>query len=229
MISKERCQAKDPATCSHHAPKAKTASAKPLKSVDDMFAKWDAEIKARRARDAQGIHWSEAGNPRLAMLAKRRAYRVTDKSIDVCYNDRSNTIILRHIDEGAKATFLHGACASLAYSMHIRSGLPFAVFTDKKSTKDNWSGHVGLLTEDGQILDILGKRSAKEAVSSFKGMDSSYEVMDINEFKEHFIPKESHKNPMKMHNELEQLVVADFAEYVLSENKIPVKVPAPKK
>jgi hypothetical protein len=229
MIPKERCQAKDPSTCSHHAPKAKTNSAKPLKSVDDVFIQFDAIIEERRLKDSQGIHWSQAGNPRLAMLAKRRAYRVTDKSIDVYYGSRGNTVILRHIDEGAKATFLHGACASLAYSMHIRSGLPFAVFTDKRSTKDHWEGHVGLLTEDGQILDILGKRSPKEAVSSFKGMDGSYVVMDTNEFKELLIPKEHHKNPMKMHDELEQLVVADFADYVLSENKIPVKASTAKK
>jgi hypothetical protein len=167
------------------------------------------------------MHWADSPNPRMRMLAKRRAYKVENPSIDVQYGSRGGTVILRNVDEGAEATFLNGACVSLAWAMHVRSGLPFAVFTAEKTREnERWTGHVGLLTEDNQILDITGTRSAKDVARNFKGLSEDYTVMDAEQLKAALIDEKYHKDPLKHHGELEQLVVEDFAQFILEENDI---------
>jgi hypothetical protein len=82
---------------------------------------------------------------------------------------------------------------------------------------------VGLLVGENQILDIAGVNTAESIVSDFSGMESSFQMLDADEFKQLIVGEEHHNNPLDFLCELEQLVLDDFADFVLAENKTRIK------
>jgi len=180
-----------------------------------------------------GMHWSRSQNRRLRNLAEVQAFQFSpwmedaeeesDGTIDVCFGSQGATLMLRRIDSEAMSLFRQGHCAMLAWAMHLKTGLPFAVFTVDSNPEWGWQGHVGLLVGENQILDIAGVNTAESIASGFKGMESSFQVLDADEFKQLIVGEEYHNNPLDFLCELEQLVLDDFADFVLAENKTRIK------
>jgi len=177
----------------------------------------------------RGIHWSNAKNPRLRELALNRileedydmsiddAYKSRNAPIGVVFGSRPAILTLRLIDDEAKGLFGRGHCALLALSMHDKTDLPFAVFTEPEddSYQDGWTGHAALLVDDDHILDIDGIHPIADVARKFSNLDGSFTVMDREQFVNTVVEQEERADPYGFIDELEQLVLDDFAEFIV--------------
>ena len=176
------------------------------------------------------MHWRDSDNNRLRRLAEEQAYLVYpelqdaeeehDGTIEVIFSSTGAELKLRLIDSGAKSIFAYGHCAILAYAIHLKTGLPFVIFTAEGATETEWKGHVGIYLGEDQILDINGIRTEKQIRSNYKSTMSTVKVADLVEFTATCVDVDYRNDPMSYLAELEQLVTEDFAEYLIAENSL---------
>lgn len=146
-----------------------------------------------------------------------------DGTIEVAFGSRPATLTLHQIDNEAVSLFSYGHCGLLAYAIHLKTGFPFAVFTSSKD-ENSWQGHVGLLVGENQILDITGVNTSQEIARTYHQLDGSFDVLDVDTAVTFLFSEEYRENPLSFVGELEQLVLDDFADFVISENKNHIKL-----
>lgn len=79
--------------------------------------------------------------------------------------------------------FRHGLCTELAEHIHLLTGAPMVVFTSKRAV-DQWSGHVGIRTADGRVLDIKGFVEDADVVQAFPVVNPEpVELQDVAEMR----------------------------------------------
>jgi hypothetical protein len=178
-----------------------------------------------------GIHWMNHPNTCLRDLAQDRYdedemsewdSRVP-KEINTVFASRYASVTLGLVDNEIRSVFAFGYCVAFALTLHDLTGLPFAVFTSpKKDADENWSGHVGLLLDDGRILDITGTNTVENIQSRYRLPDTGFAVMDRDELLLNVVDPDYREDPLSLFDELEQLITVDFAELVVAQNNIPV-------
>jgi hypothetical protein len=178
-----------------------------------------------------GYHWSKAKNPRLRELAEREAYLAYplmeyaedehDGTIEAVFGSRAATLTLGLIDAEANQLFAFGHCVILAWEIHLKTGLPLAVFTSSKASPERWSGHVALHLGGDRFLDIQGVSSLSEIHSRYAsfGKYGDFELMNDHDFKTLLVDTENYDDPKRYLCELEQLLLEHFADLVIEENR----------
>ena len=181
--------------------------------------------------DNRGHHWRYATNPRLRELAEAEAYRYDmemmdaelehDGTISAVFGSRAVTLTLGLIDSEADSLFAFGHCAILAWEIHVKTGLPLAVFTSSKATPDRWSGHVAISLGDDRFLDIQGVTSSSSIYRRYSrfGDYSDFELMSDQDFKSRIVDPANYDDPKQYLCELEQLLLDHFADLVIEENR----------
>lgn len=177
----------------------------------------------------EGMHWRQAKNPRLRELAMWSAYecypemvdaeREHDGTIEVVFGSQAACLTLRSIDTEATRLFSFGHCAILAWGIHEKTGLPLAVFTSQNTEKNGWSGHVAIQLSDGNFLDVNGVTPIEEIAGRYSTFDGTFKLVDDEEFKDLIVDKEHRDRPEDYLCELEQLVLADFVDFIIETNK----------
>lgn len=170
------------------------------------------------------MHWKHIQNPEFRNLAMWSAYD-DDPSMEYAEDDHDGTITvvfgsspanvtLRLIDWEVISLFTHGHCAALALVLHEKTGLPFIVFTSDTAAAGDWSGHVGLFTDDGQVLDITGVRTIESVNTDFR-ITAEPTVMTLAEAVNTIVDPDYRDNPLTYLNDLERFVLNDFADFVI--------------
>jgi hypothetical protein len=181
----------------------------------------------------RGMRWQDIQDMKFYRLAEARAYYTTpyledaheeqDGTIDVYFGSTGASITLRLTDGDAIGLFAYGYCGLLAYAIHKKTGLPLIVFTNTEDKTDGWSGHVGILVGEDQILDIAGINSEDEIRSRYRSSKLSAGVlMAENDFVKLTFAEENQSDPLGFVEELEQYVVNDFADYLIETNNLKV-------
>lgn len=135
------------------------------------------------------------------------------KDVDVDFGSSGYEIVPLSICGQTESIFLHGYCALLAHQLHLRTGLPFAVFTSKNATEDHWSGHVGLLVNEDKFLDVRGLRPLSTERSRQRG--NAFQTMELDEFLDRIVDEEYRAKPLGFLDELESLHTQWVADKVL--------------
>ena len=173
-----------------------------------------------------GIHWSKSSNPRLKELAREMAWKFADINVDDIDEESDGTIelefgstgaqlYLRRIDQESLAIYGNGYCGMLAWAMHEKTGLPFAVFS-APNPQNRWHGHAALYIDDDTILDINGVHKISDVADQYSELDGSFDVMGADEFSKLVVSEKYEDAPMEFLGELEQLVTRDFAEFIVA-------------
>lgn len=176
----------------------------------------------------RGYHWRYAKNARLRDLAEWEAYKTDynmqdaerehDGTIDVVFGSQGATITLGIIDGEASSLFSYGHCAILAWEIHMKTGLPLAVFTSENG-RSGWSGHVAIQLDENKFLDIQGVADAEEIQRRYSSLRDGLELVTDDEFKKLIVDEENWADPKQYLCELEQLVLAEFVDLVIAENQ----------
>jgi len=144
-------------------------------------------------------------------------YDESPAAIEVTFGSRMGSLTLGLVDQEAFSLFNHGYCGLFALSMHDKTDLPFVVFT-AETDDDGWSGHAALLVDEDTILDINGAHSIHDVAKDFAELDGTYEVMDRASFTALIAKGKYRDDPYQFVDELEQLVLDDFAEMIVKRN-----------
>lgn len=170
------------------------------------------------------MHWKNIENPEFRNLALWSAYEDDpemewaeddhDGTITVVFGSSPANITLRLIDWEVESLFTHGHCAALALVLHQKTGLPFIVFTSDNATPGDWSGHVALLLEDGQVLDITGIRSVGSVTADFR-ITTAPVIMTAEEFVNTVVDEDYREDPLSYIGDLERFVLNDFADFII--------------
>ena len=175
-----------------------------------------------------GVHWQDAANPRLRQLAEANAWRYADPwltiddedelpgSIGVVFGSSPADVTLRYIDDEAQGLFLHGYCGLLAWAIHKNTNYPIVLFTAPTTT--GWSGHALVQVGDDAYLDITGVRTAEDVHHDYPTTGEP-EVITSDEYRERLASDAHREDPMMFVDELERLILEDFAEFVVHEYK----------
>jgi hypothetical protein len=176
----------------------------------------------------EGIHWRNAKSQRLRDLAMWSAYECYpemvdaecehDGTIEVIFGSQGACLTLRSLDAEATRLFTFGHCAILAWGIHEKTGLPLAVFTSQNTEKNGWSGHVAVQLSDGNLFDVQGITTAEEIASRYRTLDGTFRIVDDEEFKDLIVDAANRDNPENYLCELEQLVLADFVDFIVTSN-----------
>ena len=182
----------------------------------------------------RGIHWRDAGNPRLVNLAMWRAYDMEpdmmdaedehDGTIEGYFGSSSASITLRSIDAEVSGIFLHGYCFLMAWAIHTKTGLSMVAFTSSESTAENWQGHVAVKVGEDEFLDISGVRTHDRIKASYGKVGEPVEIDPQN--LHGFVSEEYRNDPLGFFDELERLITEDFADMLIAEHRLPVLVTA---
>lgn len=142
--------------------------------------------------------------------------RDSDGTITVCFGSQGADITLRLIDAEAETLFGFGHCAILAWELHKATGIPLAVFDSKKeSLYGGWSGHVALQLADGRFFDINGASTKEELLRHYSGsLVEEPRLMNDADFIDLMTDETNRHDPKQYLCELEQLVLADFVEFL---------------
>lgn len=135
------------------------------------------------------------------------------KVVDVDFGSSGYEIAPLSICGQTESIFLHGYCALLAHQLHLRSGLPFAVFTSKNASEDHWAGHVGLLVDEDKFLDVRGVRPLATERTRQRG--NAFQIMELDEFLDRIVDEEYRAKPLSFLDELEALHTQWVADHVL--------------
>jgi hypothetical protein len=175
---------------------------------------------------SRGKHWRDITNPRFYRLALDRAYEIYpdmedahdehDGTIEVILGSRGASLTLRLVDGEAISLFAYGHCVLLAYAIYEKTNLPLIVFTNETAEGAGWHGHAGISLGDDKILDITGICSEDEIHNRY-GKLSEGKIMSAEEFKKLVVDPAYVENPFSFLDELEQFVVKDFADHLISE------------
>jgi hypothetical protein len=176
----------------------------------------------------RGYHWRYAKNARLRELAEWEAYkcypemmdaeREHDGTIEVVFGSQGAALTLGVIDAEASVLFSHGHCAILAWEIHVKTGLPLAVFTSEND-RLGWSGHVALQLAEDTFLDIEGVETLEAIKRRYPSIKQEHELLSDDEFKKLIVDEKDWENPKQYLCELEQLVLTEFVDLVIEENK----------
>lgn len=164
-------------------------------------------------------------NPEMGMdeLYESRSRLV--KEFDIYVGSQSATIQYGVIDSEVMTLFAHGACALLAYALHRVTGLPIVLWSNPDKDA-SWSGHAALLIAPETVLDVRGVHSFDEVASYYQEIGSSFsepQTVSLDAFLKTVASSEKYqKDPLSFVDELEQLLIMDFAERLVEEHKIPV-------
>lgn len=176
----------------------------------------------------RGLHWRNHSNPRLQKLAEANAWRYADpwitiededelpRSIGVVFGSSPADVTLRLIDSEVEGLFLHGYCGLLAWAIHKNTGHPIVLFTTP--TETGWSGHAVVQVGVDAYLDITGVRTADDIHRSYPTTGEP-EVITSDEYRERLASNDHKDDPLMFIDELERLVLEDFAEFVMDEYK----------
>jgi hypothetical protein len=176
-----------------------------------------------------GMHWRNIENRKFYRLAEQAAYDCYpemidaedehDGSIEAIFGSMGANIRLRDVTSEINAVFTHGYCGLLAWAIHQKTGLPFAVFTSVDITRGDWTGHVAIQVGEDQFLDITGVRNAASIHSEFRGLQE-HVVMSADEFLLHTVAEDYRADPLSLFADLERFITEDFAEFLISNHRI---------
>lgn len=170
------------------------------------------------------FHWKSlhVQQPRLYHLAAERAIRMRSEpdvleefpyAIRCNFGSRVADLTLRELDNEALTIFGWGYCSLLALALHDESGYPLVLFT-KEYDGRIWSGHATVKLPNGLYLDIAGIHTAEDINHTYY-MDVKPEIISRDRFCSTIAYQEHVSDPMSFVDELEQLIVKDFAKYLL--------------
>jgi hypothetical protein len=181
--------------------------------------------------DDSGTHWRRIPDAALRREAMNRAQRFNrgmedvelehDGTITVNFGSTGADIKLRRFDDEVFALFLHGYCGLLAWAIHQRTGLPLAVFTGRAPTESSWAGHAVVMVGEDKFLDITGVQSAANIHAAFPGkLRPEYSLVTPDKFAALIVEPQHRADPLSFLEPLERYIVEDFAEYLISQNKV---------
>lgn len=173
------------------------------------------------------IKWQNATDSRLRNLAEDRAMEIYPELDDV-WSEHDGSIECIFVSTGAEIylgdpysgqtqnIFLYGHCAMLAYAIHERTGLPFAVMDTIGKDGYGWSGHIAIKVSDDAFLDIRGLNTAEELTHGFHSPMTAPVEMGKDEFLQKIVDEAVRDNPIDgMLDELEALIVWHFADLLI--------------
>lgn len=164
-------------------------------------------------------------NPEMGMEELYESRGRFVKEFDIYIGSQSATIQYGLIDSEVMTLFAHGACALLAYALHRVTGLPIVLWSNPDKDA-SWSGHAALLVGPETVLDVRGVHSFDEVTSYYEGYGSGVSVpqtVSLDVFLKTVASSEEYQqDPLSFVDELEQLLIMDFAERLVEEHKIPV-------
>lgn len=170
------------------------------------------------------MHWRNIQNDEFRDLAMWSAYDDDssmmdaelehDGTITVAFGSQPANLTLRFVDWEAISIFNHGNCAAFAYALHQKTGLPLIVFTSDETAFGSWSGHAGVLAENGQVLDIAGFRTMKTVMADYR-ITTEGVVVNEDEFVALTVQEEYQEDVFSYVGKLERFVLNDFADFII--------------
>lgn len=163
-------------------------------------------------------------NPEMGMDELYESNSRFVKEFDIYVGSQSATIQYGLIDSEVMTLFAHGACALLAYALHRITGLPIALWSSS-AEDEKWSGHAALLIAPETVLDVRGVHSFDEVASYYQEIGSRFsepQTVSLDAFLKTVASSEKYReDPLSFVDELEQLIIMDFAERLVKEHGIP--------
>lgn len=119
-------------------------------------------------------------------------------------------------DYETEQAFLKGYCSVLAYEMHLQTGLPFVINAKNSRVPDAWLGHVGIMVNDREYVDVSGVHNIGGFSKEYGGYFTSDDVKVVGEkeFLE-ILPKQDAFH--RKFDRFERGLVAHYVQYILKE------------